>query len=370
MKSMNVPLIFLLFMTPFLTEAQRFSGKLDDFLTENIPPEGPGVAVLVWKNGKVEYKKGFGKERKGQPYEIAASTTFRLASVSKQFTAMSILLLEKDKRLRFNDKISRFFPELNPALSNKITVRHLLTHTSGIPDYEELMDSTWHRQIMDQDIAALLKHQAKPYFKPGTKFQYSNTAFCLLAMIAERVSGQSYRTLVKERIFDKLGMKNTFLYDSQHLVATRSLGYARNKSGEIVDSDQSLTSATLGDGCVYTSLDDYLIWYKALKNNTLVNLSQKLNAVGYKFPNHPANGYGLGWFYTDIEGKSLELTHTGTTSGFSNMVIQVPEKDLLIVCFSNLANNHTIYKDIVNIIQEDQRFELETDWSEMHNLTN
>jgi CubicO group peptidase (beta-lactamase class C family) len=344
--------------------------ELDVFLKEKIDPDGPGVAVLVWKEGKVYYKKGFGIERKDRVAPISSSTTFRMASVSKQFTAMSILILEKNQKISFSDKISRFFPELDPALSEKITVRHLLTHTSGIPDYEDLMDSTSKRQITDADIVRLLSSERKTYFQPGTKFRYSNTAFCLLAMITERVSRKPYRVFMKENIFEKLGMKRTFLYDASALNNSRALGYARNKEGEIVDSDQSATSATLGDGCVYTCLDDYLIWFKALKNNTLLDLGKNLRQVGYAFPNHPGKGYGLGWFYNELKDGTFELTHSGSTCGFSNLVILSPEKDRLVVCFSNLANNHALLGDIVKIIGKDKQFEFQTDWSEMHKLTN
>jgi CubicO group peptidase (beta-lactamase class C family) len=370
MKPAFILLLCLISIMQHVLKAQHLSEELDSLLNKHISREDPGVAVLVWKDGRSEYMKGFGRERLDKPVMIGPATTFRMASVSKQFTAMGIMLLEKDGKIDFGDKISRFFPELNPALTSRITVRNLLTHTSGIIDYEELMDSTWQRQIMDGDIVRLLINQTTTYFEPGTKFRYSNTGFCLLAMIVERVSGKPYRTFMQERIFKPLMMKNTFLYDSRHPDQSRALGYARDKAGNIVDSDQSLTSATLGDGCVYTSLTDYLIWYKALRANTLVNLAEEIKEVGFKFPNQTNSGYGLGWFYSASEGTKLEMSHTGSTCGFSNLVVLIPQEDLLIVCFSNLADNHSIFDNIVNIVKEDKRFDFEMNWLRMHRMTN
>lgn len=349
--------------------AQNLTSKLDKVLLQHITAEEPGVAVLVYEKGQVLYKKGFGAANKQTGGLIDNNTTFRMASVSKQFTAMAILILEKEKKVNFDDKISKFFPELNPALSDKITLRHLLTHTSGIPDYEKLMDSTWKRQITDQDIVGLLVSQSQTYFEPGTKFRYSNTAFCLLASVTERVSGMSYRRFLQQKVFEKLGMKSSFLYDSQHLVKNRALGYAKNEVGEIVDSDQSLTSATLGDGCVYTSLEDYLIWYKSLRNNQLVDVFEKIKQVGFTFPEHPGQGYGLGWFFDKTTKSAAAYSHTGSTSGFSNLVILVPDRDVLIACFSNLASNHQIFRDITKTVQEAKPMSLETDWWNLHQLT-
>jgi CubicO group peptidase (beta-lactamase class C family) len=221
---------------------------------------------------------------------------------------------------------------------------------------------------LDEDIVVLLQNESKTYFEPGTNFQYSNTGFCLLAMVTERVSGMRYRLFMQNEIFRKLGMHATFMYDPQHPAASRALGYALS-AGEWVPRDQSLTSATLGDGCVYTSLNDYLIWYKALRNNVLVDIDAKLREIHYSFPTNRSHSYGLGWFcaYT---GNGQELTHTGSTSGFSNLIIQVPAQDLLIVCFSNVASNHEIFKDVVQIIQDDSNFHFDLNWWEFHNLTN
>ncbi len=369
---MKIYVMFLIFTSlTFLAtlQGQNLTSKLDKVLLQHIAAGEPGVAVLVYEKGQVLYQKGFGAANRQTRMMIDKRTTFRMASVSKQFTAVTILILEKEKKVNFDDNIAKFFPELNPALSDKITLRHLLTHTSGIPDYEVLMDSTWKRQILDQDIVGLLINQTQTYFEPGTKFRYSNTAFCLLAMVTERVSGMPYRQFLQQKVFDKLGMKNSFLYDRLFPVGSRALGFAKNEAGKIVDSDQSLTSATLGDGCVYTSLEDYLIWSKSLRNNELVNVFDKVKQVGFAFPEHPEQGYGLGWFFDKTTKNGTAFSHTGSTCGFSNLVILFPERDILVVCFSNLAANHQLYREITNVIEDDMPAISGTDWWKLHQLT-
>ena len=298
---------------------------------------------------------------------ITSATTFRMASVSKQFTAMAILLLEKEHKLKLSDKLSAYFPELQPSLSNDITLAHLLTHTSGIPDYENLMDSTWKTQISDEDIPKLLQNQTKAYFEPGARFKYSNTAFCLLTLIVQKVSGLPYPLYMQANIFDPLGMKNTFIYDNKMPRKTRGMGYARDESAHIIPSDQSLTSATKGDGCVYTSTADYLKWYLAIRDN---RLRKKLKEVGYKFPQTMNAGYGLGWFFNEIKGsENYELTHTGSTCGFSNAVLMIPGQDLMIAYFSNIADNHAPFSDIVKIAKANLNAQWTIDWKAMHDFT-
>jgi CubicO group peptidase (beta-lactamase class C family) len=137
--------LFIIVFTNVSVNGQNFSKNLDQFLNSKIPSDHPGLAVLVWNKGRIAYVNGFGKERLDATARIGAESLFRMASVSKQFTAMSILLLEKQGKLTLDDRLSRFFPEFNPELAERITLKHLLTHTSCIPDYENLMDSTWHR---------------------------------------------------------------------------------------------------------------------------------------------------------------------------------------------------------------------------------
>ncbi len=234
----------------------QLENQLDSVITNSIKPGEPGIALRVETNGKVIYKKGFGHDNTNGK-KINANTNFRMASVSKQFTAMCILLLEKDGKVSLDDPISRFFPEIPAAVGNNIKVSHLLTHSSGIIDYEAIMDDTQTTQLLDADVLTLLSSQDTTYFVPGSKFRYSNSAYALLALITERTSAQPFPQFMKDRIFRPLKMKNSLIYESSKHIPNRAMGFARDKNKVLYANDQSSTSAVKGDGGVYTSLNDY-----------------------------------------------------------------------------------------------------------------
>ena len=348
--------------------AQKLLVALDSAMHRNFPADQPGGALLVVIDGKTVYNRGVGLANLETKTPISAETNFRMASVSKQFTAMCILLLEKQKKLSVDDNLLKFFPDFNQKVGKLIKLRHLLTHTSGILDYESLLSSTQKEQVFDNDVLNLLKPQDSTYFEPGTRFRYSNSAFCVLAQVVEQVSRQSYLTFITANIFKPLGMNQTTLYEPKRTIPNRAMGYARNQDKTIRFSDQSVTSGTKGDGCVYTSLTDYKKWNDALTSGKLINLSEHLKRV-----NHPiegqANGfYGLGWFFTQTNGTAHTFFHSGSTCGFSNCVVRIPEKRTLVVLFSNLADNHRPFADVLNVLKSSA--ELSVDVWALHNLTN
>lgn len=371
---MHIRFIFLLVMV-FVTScgpgfrSDSLPDEIDLVLSKHWKPGQPGLAVLVWEDGKILSENYMGKTGQEPETSITGSGVFRMASVSKQFTAMAVLLLEKEGKLKQDHKLSDYFPELPAVWAGKISLTHLLTHTSGITDYETLMGNTGTEQIQDEDIPALLQSESGTYFEPGSAFRYSNTAYCLLSLIVEKVAGIPYRQFVKQKIFTPLAMNNTFIYDAQQPQKDRVLGFSKDIEGNVIPADQSQTSATKGDGCVYTSVHDYLKWYLAIRDNTLVDLGKKLDETGFRFKGERTKGYGAGWFF-NVENNIRELTHTGSTSGFSNVVIQVPEKDLLILMFSNVAGNHNIFNELDKVIREHVDYQWQLNWEEMHHLTN
>lgn len=334
----------------------QWTTRLDSLLAAQ---ESPGAVVLIQKGDRTLYRRAVGYARRDTRETLTAGSALRMASVSKQFTAMAVLILEKEGKLRLDDPLSRFLPESRrPA----ITLRHLLTHTSGIPDYEERLDTSRHGQILDEDVWNLLKGDGKTYFTPGTAFRYSNSGFCLLSLVVEKASGLPYARFLRERIFRPLGMTHTFLYEERAAHPERALGYARGKDGKIVESDQSLTSATRGDGCVYTSADDYLRWHRALAKGIPIDIPRKIREIAYLFPGRKGYGYGLGWF----AGPDKTYFHSGSTCGFSNVVIR--RDDLLLVFFSNLADNHAFFGKIQEVL--DPALVPSIDWEMLHRLTN
>ncbi|MFD1142635.1 serine hydrolase domain-containing protein [Larkinella insperata] len=348
--------------------AQKTAAALDAVMHRNFSADQPGGALLVVVDGKTVYNRGVGLANRETKMPITPTTNFRMASVSKQFTALCILLLEKQKKLSFDDNLLTFFPDFNPRIGQKVKLRHLLTHTSGILDYETGLPPGRKDQIFDAEVLALLKPKDSTYFEPGRRFRYSNSAFCLLTQVVEQVAKKPYLDFITENIFKPLGMNQTTLYEPGRPIPDRAMGYARDQDGKIRFSDQSVTSGTKGDGCVYTSLADYKKWNDALITNKLVDLQEQLGRVHHPLEGQPDAFYGLGWFFTQTKGGGKELFHSGSTCGFSNCVVWIPERKTLVVLFSNLADNHRPFADVLAVLKSTA--ELSGDVWALHNLTN
>lgn len=305
----------------------------------------PGCAVLVVNHGQ-SFKQGFGVTNLDQPTPITSSTNFRLASVTKQFTAAAIMLLVRDGKLKYDDRLTDIFPQF-PPYARDITIRHLLTHTGGLLDYEELWDMQYPDtppnklpQVRDAQVLQLLIRQETGRFPAGTHFAYSNSGYSVLSQIVEKISGQPFEDFLRERIFQPLAMKNTIAFvDTRNIVPTRSYGYRKEK-GQWVFSDQSSTSAVLGDGGIYSSLDDFEKWIDALRTHKLLSAEEMAPALApvnvpkldAKSEESPA--YGFGWFLDPYKGHR-RMYHTGTTIGFLNAIEFFPDADLAVVVFCN-----------------------------------
>jgi CubicO group peptidase (beta-lactamase class C family) len=346
MKYLSTICILLISYSAFAQLEER----LDSLINNSINSGDPGIALYVETNGNTVYSNGFGLADLAGNKTISSKTNFRLASVSKQFTAMCIVLLEKEQKLSFDDPISKFFPELPVEISRKVLLRHLITHTSGILDYEEIMDNTSKAQLLDIDVLNILKTEQKTYFNPGSQFRYSNSAYALLALIVERVSGLSFPEFMKERIFKPLKMKNSLVYESDIKIPHRSMGFALDKDNKIYPNDQSSTSAIKGDGGVYCSLEDYKKWTHGIWNNTLVDMPSVLSQLNISIKEVTGSYYGPGWFYFDKGHPAL--FHSGSTCGFSTYSINIPEEKISIVYFSNIAGNSEPFKKILEILNK------------------
>jgi CubicO group peptidase (beta-lactamase class C family) len=332
------------------------SAKLDFFFHIQ-PSNQPGIALSIEKNGAVIYRNTSGLADLSSGIPLDSTSNFRMASVTKQFTAMGILLLEKDGALTLDDPIRRWLPELHAGIGNRILIRHLLTHSSGLPDYESLIPPAQTRQVLDEDVLHLLSTQDTTYFPPGSQFRYSNSGFCLLALIIERASHQSFATFIREKIFVPLHMDNSAIYEpdeapphQNHPIPHRAMGYAKDSAGAIIPSDQSVTSATKGDGGVYTSLTDYSKWIHALQQGRPLRLPAILRRLRYPIAGIPDSYYAAGWFITG--NSPVILFHSGSTCGFANFVIQIPGDEWSIVYFSNLADNTAPFRDLLKIVKD------------------
>ncbi|MCI0696379.1 beta-lactamase family protein [candidate division KSB1 bacterium] len=298
------------------------TAQVDQLFSSYNGKDTPGAVVMAIKNGKPLFKKAYGSANLEEKIPTTLNTNFRLASVTKQFTAMCIMKLVQSGRLGYDHNLQQIFPEF-PAYGQNITLRHLLQHTSGLVAYEELIPDTATVQVLDKDVLKTMMGQDSAYFPPGAQYRYSNSGYAVLAMVIEKISGKSFALFLQENIFKPLGMKNTVAYQKGiSTVKHRAMGY-RQEGGRFVFSDQSLTSAVLGDGGIYSSVEDLFEWDQALYTEKLVK--QETLAAAFT-PGVLSDGkvldYGFGWQLDQFNGHR-RVMHSGSTSGFRRDKITV-----------------------------------------------
>jgi CubicO group peptidase (beta-lactamase class C family) len=302
-------------------------------------PDMPGASIVVIHDGKVAFTHAYGMADLETHTPATIQTDYRLASLTKQFTATAIMLLVQDGRLHYDDRVIDLLPGF-PAYGRDIRVRHLLNHTSGIWDYEDFVPDTQRVQVKDKDVLALIGRVDSTYFPPGTKFRYSNTGYALLSLIVAQVSGKPFARFLHDRIFAPLGMHSTVAYEAGiSTVPHRAYGYTIRASG-VRRTDQSSTSAVLGDGGVYSSVADLVAWDHALETHALVSAeAQRLAWTPPVLPNGAVTHYGFGWFIDRDRGLE-RLTHWGETRGFMNAIERYPDQRLSVIVLTNRAGGH------------------------------
>jgi CubicO group peptidase (beta-lactamase class C family) len=330
----------------------------------------PGGSIMVIHQGKAVFTKGFGLADLERKVHCTTNTNFRLASVTKQFTAMAVLMLVERRQLTLDERLTDFFPEF-PAYGKDVTVRHLLTHTSGVPDYEDLIPPGTTIPVLDQDVLRLLVAAdvrrrtgvthgddrlltpAATYFPPGTQYRYSNSGYALLALIVEVRSGQTFARFLRENIFEPLKMTHTLAYEQGYaVIPNRAYGHTPKRDslspsdGERVReggvpferTDQSLTSSVLGDGGIYSSVTDLFKWDQALYKSKLVSESTLRVAFSPATPtDKPGRTYGFGWYLGEYRGLK-EIWHSGETIGFRTRIARFPEKKFTVIMLANRAD--------------------------------
>ncbi len=301
-----------------------------DRLMQRYDGSSPGASVLVIANGQTVIEKSYGFADVEAGIRVTPQTNYRLASVTKQFTAAAVLLLIQDGKPSLKDRLRTFLPSL-PAAVDTVTIEHLLTHTSGIIDYEDVVPAGTTEQIHDSGVLELLESQDSTYFTPGTKYRYSNSGYSLLSLIVAKTSGKSFATFLHDRIFAPLGMNHTVAFENGiSTVANRAYGYTL-REGKWTRKDQSTTSAVLGDGGIYSSLEDMARWDAALYDSRLLNdESRRLAFSPHTDTDKPDVKYGFGWRVT---GETL--WHSGETSGFRSVIIRNPSRRVTVVILTN-----------------------------------
>ncbi len=360
----KIVLLFILLIS-FNAFAQNKQQPLDSLFSQ-LNKEGKFFGnVLIAEGGTVIYQQSFGKADMVAGNDLNAESMFELASVSKQFTAMGIMLLKKQGKLDYSDSLRKFFPEL--PYSN-ITIRHLLNHTSGLPDYMDQFNLYWDstRIATNKDMISLLAQYKPPVlFAPGEKWEYSNTGYALLASIIEKASGKSFGDYLEENIFIPLGMKRTMVYRRRYekkVVDNYAFGYVYDtRKKKYVLPDDLPETATLvhtldgisGDGTVNATTGDLLKWDRALKTEKLVRKAMMEEA----FTDAPLNNgktynYGFGWFIGKLSNGSKMLNHSGGWPGYNIFIERHPVADKTIIILRNYDGASLPLQKVRNILYD------------------
>lgn len=329
-------------ITDTMTEASKID-KLMQYSYENGIFNG---AILVSQNGKTIYKNALGYADKDNDRKLNESSVFYLASVSKQFTTMAIMILKEQKKLSYDDKLSKYFPEF-PDYANAVTIKHLMNHTSGIADHFGL--GIYKKGLTNSDVVEVLVKQKELDFPPGDKFSYSNGGYVLLSLIVEKVSSMPFHEFMETNIFKPLGMNNTLVYDeSAPKIENRAVGY--NQAGALDDNE----IFTTGDGGMYSTLVDLHLWDQALYSEKLISKATLEEAfTSATLNNGESTNYGYGWGVSEKDGRKV-VQHSGRLSGYRTFLkrnIYNNSGYIILTNHGDASNNSAIMRALDEILE-------------------
>lgn len=313
-----------------------YADTVDDLVRARMQERNiPGAAIAVIKNGKVVKIKGYGLASIEFNAPVTLDTVFEIGSVSKQMTAAGIMLLVQDGNVNLDEKISKYLPN-TPESWNEVTVRHLLTHTSGIKSYSSLSGFELSRRVkIDGFIKQLSEHPLE--FTPGEKNIYSNSGFNLLAYIIETQSGKPYMEFMRTRIFTPLGMTKTADRDPQFIIPFRANGYEW-RIDRYAGRDGSLTDL-MGAGSIVSTIGDMVKWDAAIRGDKFLTAASKREIwKQFTFNNGTTSPFGLGWRIYDVRGSKV-IGHTGQTAGFGSAIFRYAETDATVIALTNLGES-------------------------------
>ena len=325
----------LLFQTKSF--AQSFESKVDSLLGAKYAPSNPGGVFLIAKNGKPVYKKAFGMANMELEAPLKTEHVFEIGSMTKQFTAVSILMLLEQGKLDLNDEITKYIPDY-PTQGKTITIHHLLNHTSGIKSYTSVkgLMGIAKTDLTPIELIDFFKNEPMD-FSPGEKFKYNNSGYIILGYIIESVSEMSYGDFVEENIFKKLNMSSSYYASHRKVFKNRVSGYhQRDGFTNAMHISYTLPYAA---GSLLSNVDDMLLWQNALRDNTLVSKTILDKAfTNYTLNNNEATNYGYGWHIKEInETKSYQ--HGGSIFGFKSMGVYLPDEDIYVIGLNNCDCN-------------------------------
>jgi CubicO group peptidase (beta-lactamase class C family) len=333
----HILLLAALYFTSIFLFCQDELQRIDSLMNATYKTDEPGAAIAIQMNGKTIFEKGYGVSNLQTKEKNTVISNFNIGSLTKQFTAISILQLVEKKKLLLTDKLIKYFPDFNKKIGNEITIQQLLTHSSGIVDHYGFTDTNIVKHAVNKDVLNAVKNCDSTYFVPGSQYRYSNTAYCLLGLIIEKISGLSYSDYIEQNIFQPLLMNRSQVLQIGKNIDERVYGYdTLNGAFYKSDAAENIFFSTQADGGIYTSVSEYLKWYAGLQNGTVLPKAWIAKARSAKFPVDKANklSYGYGWFINESDSAKI-VYHTGSNGGFRAIVFSVPSKNYLIVLFSN-----------------------------------
>ena len=344
-------------------KTNTLSEKLDSYFSQQYPSDQPGGAILVMRDTSIVFSKAYGLADLVTNDPITSKTLFNLGSISKTFVANAVLILQEQGKLNVEDSLLKYFPDFkNKAIAQKVKIKHLLTHTSGLPDNREVSkDSVFYLTANDAQNWYPVTQTDTLEFEPGSQYNYSNPAFNGLALIVEQVSGQKWQDFIKEKIFIPSGMSTSTITDGAHPQTGVSHGYTKiaNQWKED-DYGEEPTFCASGNGGVWSSTEELARYEIALRQSSFltsnsINESRMIKPFSNWTATKPADR-GWSWQIVDTKGGNT-AEHTGHQGGFAANYISFPEKGILIVMLHNAPYDVYAYREkIISILEEEQWF--------------
>ncbi|MBB4109436.1 serine hydrolase domain-containing protein [Pedobacter zeae] len=325
-------------LMPAVVKAQKLNNQIDSLIMAAMPDlQGPGGAFMVAQKGKVIYQKAFGRANLELGVNLTTESIFQLGSMTKQFTAVAVLLLEQQGKLKVSDYLSKYIPDYPGG--DKITIHHLLTHTSGIKDFTKMktLAGIAQKEMTPKMMVDFFKNEPVD-FAPGERFDYNNSGYVLLGYLIEQVSGEAYADFIRQHIFAPLGMDHSYYASDRQVIYNRAYGYQKKENGYVNKTAISF-SVPFASGALMSTLGDLLKWQNALSQNNLLNAAETTKAFSrYKLNNGEPVNYGYGWHIKELGGLTVRA-HGGSIFGFKSMGVYVPGEDIYVVALTNCDCN-------------------------------
>jgi len=363
MKKFQFLFLLQLMFSLCLFGQNKLSGRIDSLFNSFISQGEPGGAVLIAKNNNIIFSKGYGVADINTKETITPHTSFNLGSISKTFVSNAILILQQRQQLSVEDNMAKYFPDFkNKAIAQKVQIKHLLSHVSGLPDCREVSKNpVFYLTADDAQNFAPIQQTDTLVFQPGSKYEYSNPAFNGLALIIEKVTGMKWQDFVKKEIFAKAGLKESDITDGSHPETGMSHGYEKdNNVYKELDYGEEPTFCASGNGGVWSSVSDLYKYYQALMKPAFLNkeiISNSMQVKSFNSWSDTAKPFiGYSWFVTKTFDGQHRIGHTGSQGGFRTNFQFVPGKNTFVTMLFNTPQDVDVIMTKIEMILKEEKY--------------